>query len=315
SVSPFFNNGEAVIAVKEGRNGAVYLSGDTLFSLAEKAIPLTVKNGDTLVSIANNSIARELLEKAKGSNKGSVELKVDKLSKESQKDFFQRVDEDIMKGFTDVGGDIFEIGARIVYTDSEGIIENEDKIAAFFEPLKVTMPVPANISEEEAKKLTAIRYERDENGNIIPVKIGGKYDPVTKTITFYAEKGGSYGIMKAENLTRLNLQIDEQSVVIDDEEKSIDVPPMIINNRTMVPVRFISEALNAQVDWVPETRKVIITINNKVIELTIGEMSEGMDTPPVIMNDRTLVPVRYISEKLGANVLWIPSSRTVQIVN
>lgn len=100
-----------------------------------------------------------------------------------------------------------------------------------------------------------------------------------------------------------------------------DSPPYIDSaNRTMVPVRAISEALGATVGWDDVSRVVTISSDDLTINLTIGDntaivngMAELMDTVAVIRNDRTMVPVRFVSEFLGAVVDWDEDSLTVVI--
>lgn len=93
------------------------------------------------------------------------------------------------------------------------------------------------------------------------------------------------------------------------------------NNRTMVPVRFISESLGAEVEWDDKNKTVIIQKNDKTIKLKIGENKADVndeiivfDTKAELKNSRTMVPLRFISEALGAKVNWINDTRTVEIV-
>jgi hypothetical protein len=89
------------------------------------------------------------------------------------------------------------------------------------------------------------------------------------------------------------------------------VHPIIENNHTLVPFRGIFEALDATVDWEAETRKVMAQLGDTTIELTIdsstayvnGESIE-LDIPPRIVNERTLVPLRFIAENFGFDVFW-----------
>lgn len=89
-----------------------------------------------------------------------------------------------------------------------------------------------------------------------------------------------------------------------------DQTPYIAHGRTMVPVRFVSEALGAQVTWDSQTRTVRIT-SDQVIELKVGS-AEGkkngyeivLDAPAEITGGRTMVPLRFVSEALGAQVSW-----------
>jgi len=85
-----------------------------------------------------------------------------------------------------------------------------------------------------------------------------------------------------------------------------DVAPFIdpSNDRTMLPLRTIAEIMGAQVQWTPETRAVSIFSEMGNFSFVIDEpLSNGMGVP-VIRDDRTLVPLRYIVESLGAEVRW-----------
>ena len=81
----------------------------------------------------------------------------------------------------------------------------------------------------------------------------------------------------------------------------------------MVPFRFIGEAFGAQVEWFGETRTVLVRLDDKEVRLVIGQTGPGLDVPAQIVNSRTMVPLRYISESLGADVQWFPESRSVEI--
>ena len=86
---------------------------------------------------------------------------------------------------------------------------------------------------------------------------------------------------------------------------------IIENNRTLVPLRFISETLGAQVGWDDATRKVTITDGSNQIELIIGNNKPTLngkviqiDAAPKIFNDYTYVPLRFIAESLNCKVDW-----------
>jgi len=84
---------------------------------------------------------------------------------------------------------------------------------------------------------------------------------------------------------------------------------IIENSRALVPVRLISEEFNANVEWIPETREVKIYDNSNNISLKIENIKANingkeilLDTPPKIINSSTYVPIRFVTEALGANV-------------
>ncbi|MFY9377277.1 MAG: copper amine oxidase N-terminal domain-containing protein [Peptococcia bacterium] len=92
------------------------------------------------------------------------------------------------------------------------------------------------------------------------------------------------------------------------------------DNRTLVPVRFVSEALGADVEWNAAARQVNVKQKGQNITLTIGQRVEKvntgqvtLDTTASITNDRTMVPLRFVSECLNAQVEWNGSQRTVYI--
>ncbi|AUG56194.1 copper amine oxidase N-terminal domain-containing protein [Acetivibrio saccincola] len=100
-----------------------------------------------------------------------------------------------------------------------------------------------------------------------------------------------------------------------------DAEPFIDDNgRTQVPVRFVSEALGAEVGWEGSTKTVTISQGDKEIKIVIGKKDYTingeknlMDTEALLKEDRTFVPVRFVSEGLGARVDWDPAVRTVYI--
>ncbi len=102
---------------------------------------------------------------------------------------------------------------------------------------------------------------------------------------------------------------------VDEIAKQIDAPPFITNNRTLVPIRAISEGLGAKVDWNDKERKVTITLGSSRVELWIdnpvgrvnGQQYNMPDNvAPTIRRSRTFVPVRFVAEALGAHVTWNP---------
>ena len=113
---------------------------------------------------------------------------------------------------------------------------------------------------------------------------------------------------------------EEISVKINGETLIFDVPPQIVDGRTMVPMRTIFEALGASIEWYGETKTIIAKKADKTIKTTIGEKEISinekiteMDVAPVIINSRTLVPARFVAEALGAEVAWDGDTKTVLI--
>ena len=142
-------------------------------------------------------------------------------------------------------------------------------------------------------------------------------------------RGIKYGIPRdAENIFYSNKD-DAIKVMINNQLEIFDVEPQLINDRTMVPMRKVFEDVGAKVDWDDATQTVTATrivsdnygIDKTTVQLTIGSnkikingAEKEMDIAPVVVNGRTLVPVRFISEALGAKVEWIDEKQLVKIV-
>lgn len=110
------------------------------------------------------------------------------------------------------------------------------------------------------------------------------------------------------------------SVFIDNQPVTFDVPPVIDNSRTLVPLRTIFVSLGAAVEWDGPTQTVTATRASTSIVLTIGQTTAYvngdaviLDVPARIIEGRTLVPLRFIGEALGADVEWDAATQTINI--
>ena len=119
----------------------------------------------------------------------------------------------------------------------------------------------------------------------------------------------------------INGERDDILVNLNGRTLSFDVPPMIINDRTMVPFRTILEALGATVEYQEDGQYITATQGDTVITMQIDNPVAAvngaevtLDSPPVIVEGRTLVPVRFISESLSAVVDWNAETRVVSIL-
>lgn len=114
----------------------------------------------------------------------------------------------------------------------------------------------------------------------------------------------------------------ESQISLQIEGKTIEtqVPPAIIDGRTMVPVRDIFEACGAEVEWDSDTKTitgkkgsttVVMQIDSKTV--FINQEVVEMDAAPVIVEGRTLAPARYVAESFGGIVDWDAENKVVMI--
>lgn len=136
---------------------------------------------------------------------------------------------------------------------------------------------------------------------------------VTVDTTFKQAEGATNTDKPAAAAKTIILQIGSTAVLVDDQAIINDVASVIRNDRTLVPIRVITEALGGQVAWNEAAKEVALTVNGKEIKMTIGKVLEKYGVAPVIIGGRTFVPVRFVADELGAVTTWDDATKTVTI--
>ena len=127
--------------------------------------------------------------------------------------------------------------------------------------------------------------------------------------------------VRAAESVVVSITIGSTKAYINSKQVVLDQPPLIENGTTLVPFRFIGEALGAQIGWDPVKKTVSYVLGDKNIVLTIGSLSAIVNgvknildvAPKILPSGRTVVPVRFISETIGAKVNWNSSTRMVTV--
>ena len=132
---------------------------------------------------------------------------------------------------------------------------------------------------------------------------------------YYFEKDNEsyYRLLK----TSLN---DSIKIIYNNKVLAFDTPPTTENDRTLVPMRFLFEQMGADVDWEGETQTATVEKDNDKIAFSINNTAakvnntiKTMDVPARLINSKTMIPLRFLSEELGYNVEWDQDTRTVII--
>jgi tripartite ATP-independent transporter DctP family solute receptor len=135
---------------------------------------------------------------------------------------------------------------------------------------------------------------------------------------------GVFGLapVRAAGNVVIQMTIGSTKAYVNSKETSLDQPPIIENGRTLVPFRFIGEAVGAKVDWNSDKKTVSYVFGDMNIVLTIGSITaivngvkNKLDVAPKILSGRTVVPVRFISETIGAKVDWNSNTKMVTITS
>ncbi|HOW03182.1 MAG: hypothetical protein KBH94_02185 [Caldisericia bacterium] len=221
----------------------------------------------------------------------------------------------------------------------------EKSISFTIKPKDVTPPIL------EIEEIPAVSYEekltikgKTEPGAVLT--INEKEVPVNEDGSFSVEIVLTMGENKIEIIAKdaagneskiekivtlkerviIKLQVGSKVILINNKAGSLDAPPFIDKNsgRTLVPIRPVVEAIDGNIDWNNDERKVTITKDNIKIELWIGkitalvngkEVKIDPDKPvaPVIVSGRTFLPLRFVTENLGFKVDWDAATQTITL--
>lgn len=109
---------------------------------------------------------------------------------------------------------------------------------------------------------------------------------------------------------------------LDGVDVQCDSPPIIVEGRTLVPARAVFEAMGGAVSWDAAAREAAIEIDDVIVKLKIGSKKayingseQVLDVPARIIKNRTMIPVRFVSEAAGRDVSWDDKSRVVTIIS
>lgn len=225
----------------------------------------------------------------------------------------------ISNGITEIGESAFSFCAMEEVILPQSIVKISKYAFAGCSNLK-TIYIPQTVEKigfcafNKLNNLTDIYYGGNEN----------EWKKLTEG-TDHDHYGQDYeGFRNAKVHYNINNIIEEKpssiTIMLNNKKLSFDQPPVIIDGRTLVPLRAIFEAMGASVEWNQDTRTAICRKGSTTIKLTIGSNTLNknnipiyLDVPAQIVNNRTMVPIRAIVEAFGATVNWNEKTQTVFI--
>ena len=157
----------------------------------------------------------------------------------------------------------------------------------------------------------------DKNGNKLTLKSAGEnkytFTMPNSAVDIKANFVKADGSSTVDPKTAIIMQIGNKSVNAYGKTIASDVAPLIINSRTMVPIRIVTETLGGSADWNGKAQVVTLNINGKTITMKIGVVLEKYGVAPLIIDNRTYVPIRFVAEELGATVDWNADTQEIVI--
>ena len=174
---------------------------------------------------------------------------------------------------------------------------------------------------------TALLMQR--YGRMASAEVYAYYKMISRPIpTGHPYKDGydlwsGYGVPILPDPSRrlVRMTIGSKFYKVDGETKTMDTAPFIYQQRTYVPIAFVALALGASVWWNHQEQEVTIAKDGKIVSMWIGKKTYlvngkpyEMDVAPFILNQRTQVPIAFVSIALGCKVAWIETERKVMIL-
>ncbi len=225
------------------------------------------------------------------------------------------------------------VGGVSVYTFEN--IDSDHSIEVIFETQTFTINSSSSVGGTiEPFGKTVVKYGESKTFKIIPDKgykikdvlVDGKSVGAVSSYTFKdIDSDHKIEVIFEKEKIVIILQIGNKLMFVNYREQEIDVPPQIIEGRTLLPIKYIVEPLGGEISWDSVERKVTILFKDKLIELWIGKniaKVNGVNTPidpnnpkvvPMIIQGRTMLPVRFVAENLGCKVDWDVATKTVTI--
>lgn len=183
------------------------------------------------------------------------------------------------------------------------------------------------IGEYKGKKINisprVLNYSfEDLNAEVNPNNFNIKINDYGKNPKILVKFGGKTASLSLydENTRLIKMKINDVNYTVNGQAKKMDAKPFISNSRTLVPLRFIIEAIGGDVQWDGDSRLVTVNSKGKNIilpidskKITVDGKEIAIDQAAIIKGDRTYVPIRFVAENLGMNVNYINESREIEI--
>lgn len=200
----------------------------------------------------------------------------------------------------------------------------KDEVAAEMEALELQLEAAEAAGDEAAittlkEQMEALKAEKDEYKTQFKAKISEMQQIMKEKYTLEE-------LTELEEVAEVLESLDDvtvipvENVLIGNGKAKFDTPPVIKEGRTLIPVRAISEAMGADVTYNAEEKTVTISKDDKVIvfnltenKVYVDEAEVTIDIPAEVMNNRTMVPLRFIAEQLGLNVEYEEELQTIVI--
>lgn len=195
---------------------------------------------------------------------------------------------------------------KTIYVDLAKVIDWEGWKTLTMDLSGLNIQYPAQL-----KRLYVVNVEEGQDERALTGKVA--FDNIQFTIPSLSSEA-SLPKVKAV------MTVGQKTMMVNAIKKSMDVAPVVKNNSTYVPIRYVIDAFGGSANWDAENQRITVLRGGKLLDLTVnkkefilnGKRSSAL-VAPIVAQSRTLVPLRLVSEQLGLKVTWNQVSKTVTI--
>jgi hypothetical protein len=227
----------------------------------------------------------------------------------------REIPKDSTKMTIDVLGDSSQNWLRVEFADADGKSVYVDLARQLdftgWRTLSVDLTSNAIKYPAKLKRLYVVNLEQGQDERMLTGSVS--FDNIRFTAP--ATDGGT-GLPSA----KVMMTIGQKSMLVNGEKKTIDAAPLLKDNTTYVPIKYILDTFGGSASWNNIAKKITITRDTMVLELTVGKKEflvngskKQADVSPIIVNGRTLIPLRLVSEQLGIMVKWDNKTKSITL--
>jgi RNase P/RNase MRP subunit p29 len=228
-------------------------------------------------------------------NNISITTKVEKKNSEEEADKLYK------KGLFRLNNDTVTLD---ISEDAGGKSTEEKHIEKFDKLVDLTVDLDEfDLNDYQMKHLTGLRYEIDESGEEVPVKLGGVVDEESNTFIFKTDKPGEFTVATSRDIFTVEMEVEKHIGKVNGEKKDTYIEPKKVDENIMIPIRFVGEALGAEVTWNQEDWTVGVHGDGIDVDFDVRENLDGYEGKALLSNSRTLVPVEMIEREFGVSVV------------
>lgn len=228
----------------------------------------------------------------------------------------KEIPKDSTKMTIDVLGDASLNWLRAEFADADGksVYVDLTKQIDFtgWRTLTIDLTASAMKYPVKLKRLYVVNLEEGQDERALTGSVSFDNVRFTAPVT----DGGDTGLPSANAL----MTIGQKSMLVNGEKKNIDVAPLLKDSTTYIPIKYVLDSFGGSSTWNNTAKKITVTRGTSVLELTVGKKEfilngskKQAEVSPIIVDNRTLVPLRLVSEQLGIVVKWDKKTKSISL--